>query len=123
MPRRRADRIDENQPDIVKLLLTIPGVSVEVGHDDILVGYRGQNFWYEIKNPDVANKQGKVRESAKKDSQKELEKSWTGHYRIVTTIDEILEDIFNVSVLWNLPITPEEPKSVAEALKKISEVE
>lgn len=96
--RRWAAKVDNNQKSIVDALIKIPGVSVAPNHDDILVGYMGQTFWYEIKSPDSASKDGVVFESAKKDSQKELEKHWSGHYRIVCSLDQILEDINIVEV-------------------------
>jgi hypothetical protein len=91
---RQAAKIDANQPDIVKALRKINGVTVELNHDDILVGYQGKTFWFEIKTPDcVSKKTGLILESEKKDSQKRLEKEWRGHYRIVSNVDEILSDI------------------------------
>ncbi len=52
----RAARIDENQPDIVAALRQIgatvqPLHTVGSGCPDLLVGYRGQNFLLEVKNP------------------------------------------------------------------------
>lgn len=85
LSRKYAKRVDDNQKEIVKLLRSIPGVTVALDHDDIFVGYRGNNYWYEIKN-----KNGKNR---KQESQKKLEREWQGHYRIVHSIDQILEDI------------------------------
>lgn len=94
MPRRRKDKIDSNQPGIVKDLRAIPGVTVEVDKDDILVGYRGRTFWFEIKTEDcVSRKTGKILDSAKKKCQIKLENEWRGHYRIVSTFDEIWEEI------------------------------
>lgn len=94
MPRRRKDRIDINQPEIVKALRAIPGVTVELGVEDILVGHQGRTFWYEIKDPGtVSKKNGEILESAKKDNQKRLESEWKGHYRIVHCVDQILADI------------------------------
>ncbi len=93
--RRRREMTDSNEKEIVRQLRSIPGVSVSVDKDDIFVGYEGKNYWYEIKNPNVANKAGVVKESAKKDNQKELEKHWPGHYRIVCNLDQILEDLFD----------------------------
>ena len=84
---------DKNQKDIVSALRQIPGVSVETGKDDILVGYRGFTLWFEIKNPSAASKKGVVYESSKKESQKRLEKEWTGQYKIVTTLEEILDEM------------------------------
>jgi len=91
---RRAKKIDSNQRDIVALLRSLPGVTVALDHDDIFIGYKGKNFWYEIKNPDtVSKKTGKILESAKKDSQKKLEREWKGHYKIVSNVYEILDDM------------------------------
>ena len=94
MTRYKIQGVDHNQKAIVDALLDIPGVSVEVGHDDIFVGFKGRNYWFEIKDPrTVSPKSGKIREKEKKKSQIELEQRWTGHYRIVSNIDEILQDI------------------------------
>lgn len=91
---RYSARTDENEKDIVKTLRDIPGVSVAVNHDDILVGYNGFTFWFEIKRPDqVSKRTGMVWESVKKDSQKKLENEWTGHYKIVWRLEQILEDL------------------------------
>ena len=91
---RQAAKIDSNQPDIVKDLRKINGVTVELNHDDILVGYKGLTYWFEIKTPECVSKQtGLILESAKKTSQKKLEKEWKGHYRIISNVNEILSDI------------------------------
>lgn len=82
---RRAAKVDANQPAIVKALRAIPGVEVQTGHDDILVGYQGVTRWYEIKNRDGKNKL--------QDGQKDLERDWPGHYRVVHTLEEILAEI------------------------------
>ena len=100
MPRYSA-KTDTNQAAIVKALRSLPGVTVAVNHDDILVGYQGRTYWYEIKNPDaVSKKTGKVRESEKKKSQKDLEDTWTGHYKIVSSYDELIKDITALWWLW-----------------------
>ncbi len=78
---RRAARIDSNQPAIVEALDCIPGVTVQPGHDDILVGYKGKTYWFELKS---SNKK-KMRPS-----QEKLFARWTGHYQIVSSLDEIL---------------------------------
>jgi hypothetical protein len=91
---RRAARIDENQPGIVNALRDIPGVSVEVDHDDILVGRNGRTYWFELKTPDaVSPVTGEVRPSELKQSQKDLLADWKGHYEVVWTLDQILESI------------------------------
>jgi len=90
---RYSARTDTNEKDIVSDLRDL-GYKVETGHDDILVGANGLNYWYEIKQEKhVSKKTGKINESAKKKSQIRLESEWTGHYKIVSTLDEILRDI------------------------------
>jgi hypothetical protein len=94
MPRRRPDRTDDNQDSIVRQLRSMEGISVEVGHDDILVGHRGRTYWYEIKRPECRLKDGTGwKKGAIKDYQIQLAATYTGHYKIVTTLAEILEDI------------------------------
>jgi len=91
---RRAAKVDGSQDSIVQALRKIPHISVEVGHDDIFVGYKGRNFWFELKSQStVSKKTGKVRHSAIKESQHNLIKHWTGHYEIVWKIDQILAAI------------------------------
>lgn len=75
---------DTNQPEIVKALRKVPGVSVETGHDDILVGYDGKTYFYEIKE---------TPKSTVKDSQYRLIKEFTGHYRFCFSVQDILQDI------------------------------
>ena len=89
--RQRA-KIDKNQNSIVNALRQIPGVTVALKHDDILVGQNGRTYWYEIKSEcAVSRKTGIV--WRKKKSQVKLENNWTGHYRIVSSLDEILADM------------------------------
>lgn len=91
---RQAARIDANQPDIVKALRDIAGVSVYLDVDDILVGYHGKSYWYEIKDPEkVFNKDMTFKKGAIKPSQEKLLAEWTGHYKIVWSLDMILEDM------------------------------
>lgn len=92
---RRAAKVDANQKQIMDDLIRIPGVSVTPGHDDIFVGYKGQNYWYEIKNPDEISKEGEPYKRSRTTyrKQKELSENWTGHYRIVWQLSQILEDL------------------------------
>ena len=90
---RFSARTDVNEKDIVKDLRKL-GYQVEVGHDDILVAANGKTLWFEIKDPKhVSKKTGQINESAKKPSQKRLEKDWQGHYKIVSSLEEILADL------------------------------
>jgi hypothetical protein len=91
---RRAAKIDGAQTEIVKALRIYPELTVCLGHDDILVGHNGRTYWFEIKSESaVSKKTGRVLESAKKQSQKKLETTWTGHYQIVSSLEEILQAI------------------------------
>ena len=90
---RFSARTDSNEKTIVKALRKM-GYSVETGVNDIFVGGNGFNFWYEIKDPKHKSKKtGQINESAKKASQKRLEVEWKGHYKIVSSLEEILADI------------------------------
>jgi len=93
MPPRFAKKVDSNQPCIVKDLRSIPGVTVETDHDDIIVGFRGATYWYEIKSPSEVARSGKIRQSALKPSQKKLLRDFTGHYRVVWSLGQILDDL------------------------------
>ena len=94
MAYRRAAKIDANQPEIVKTLRKIPGVTVQLGVDDIFVGYQGKNYWFEIKEPGAVSKRtGEINPSAKEPSQIKLEKEWTGHYKIIWNVHQILYEI------------------------------
>ena len=87
-------KTDNNQKDILKELRKIPGLSVQAGHDDLLVGYKGVTYWYEVKNPEKMNKDGsatKGTETQKKQTKLFLE--WKGHIKLVWELDQILKDI------------------------------
>ena len=89
MPRRRADRIDENQPAIVKDLRRL-GYSVITGMDDILVGGispktgERQSWWFEIKTGPKA---------PLRKAQRELEATYRGQWTVVWSVDQILAEI------------------------------
>ena len=94
MARRRAEKVDANQADIVAALRDIPFLGVEVGHDDILVGWMGKSYWFEIKSPDVVSKKtGRVIDSEITDSEWDRYNNWPGHYKIVWSLDQILEEL------------------------------
>lgn len=81
-------KIDSNQPEIVDTLRLYPGVTVESiarmgkGKPDILVGYRGNSYMFEIKQP--------KKRMALTDDEKKFRACWTGHYDVVISADEIL---------------------------------
>jgi hypothetical protein len=85
---------DKNQSEIVEKLRQIPGMSVELNHDDILVGFRGLSFWYELKSDNaISKKTGEILESHIEPDQERILKTWRGHYKIVSSFDEIFKDI------------------------------
>lgn len=85
-------KIDNNQNDIVDLLRKM-GVSVEPDHDDILVGYNGKTYWFEIKSDLALDKNGNVLVSRLRKSQKRLLKEFKGQYDVVNSVDQILNII------------------------------
>ena len=89
---RRAANIDKNQNDIVDALRAL-GCSVETDHDDILVGFQGLTFWYELKSERALDKNGNVYEFELKPSQKTLLATWRGHYKIVSSLKQIIDDM------------------------------
>tara|TARA_B100000809_G_scaffold248246_1_gene278131 strand:- start:52 stop:348 length:297 start_codon:yes stop_codon:yes gene_type:complete len=92
---RQAARIDENQNQIVSKLRAY-GFSVQVGMDDLLVGFNGRSYWFEIKDPSKTKKKnGDYKAGAVKPSQQKLLHEWRGHYSICCSAEEILEEINN----------------------------
>ena len=88
-------RIDNSQPAIVKALRQM-GYSVALQHDDILVGWAGRTYWFEIKTPSATGKvayAGGTGGKRTKSKQETIRDTWRGHYRIVTSLAEILEDL------------------------------
>jgi len=91
--RQRKDRVDSNQASIVKTLRKIPGMTVQIGMDDIICGYKGVTYWFEIKNPDCVGKDGNIKPSSLKPSQVKLLREFTGHYSIVWNVEQIIKEI------------------------------
>jgi len=91
---RQAAKVDGNQQEIVKKLRSIPGVTVQTGVDDILVGRNGLNYWIELKDPEkVLKKTGDLKAGTLKKSQAKLKAEWKGQYLVAWSIDQILEAI------------------------------
>jgi hypothetical protein len=91
---RRAARIDGNQNQVVKELRSI-GCTVLItsqlkGCFDILVGYRGLNFCFEIKDPSKPPSQRKLTPDEQK-----FHDTWEGSVYIIHTIDEAIEIIIS----------------------------
>ncbi len=90
---RKNPAVDKNQPEIVKALRSIPGVTVQTGMDDILCGYKGVTFWFELKTPDKRKENGDWQAHALRQSQIDLLNDWRGQYNVVCTLEEILQII------------------------------
>ena len=79
----RHKKVDANQPQIVKELRAL-GYSVELDHDDILVGHNGRTYWFEIKTGPKAEI---------KESQKKLLANFKGHYSIAWSTEMIINEL------------------------------
>ena len=90
---RRAARVDGNQAEIVSALRGA-GCSVCVlsavgeGCPDLLVGYRGYNFLFEVKDPEQPKHRHELT-----DEQVEFHASWQGQVQKVFSAGEILRAI------------------------------
>ena len=93
--RYQVKNTDKNEKVIVEALRKIPGVKVQTDVNDILIGYRGKNYWIEIKNTDQLTKSGRLKKAKGKtyEKQKALLDHWTGQYAICTSLDQILSII------------------------------
>ena len=87
-------KVDLNQNRIMNELRDM-GISVEPRHDDLLVGYQGRTFWFECKNPETCFKADGVTFSkgAIKATQSKIRSTWRGHYSIVWSLEQILNQI------------------------------
>jgi hypothetical protein len=94
---RTAARVDANQPEIVKALRAI-GASVLVMSQlkncfDLLIGYRGRTFLFEVKD-------GSKPPSARKltPGEQEFKDSWKGsEYHIVLSVEQAIEIVTSTS--------------------------
>ena len=91
---RRAARVDNNQKEIVRQIRQL-GYEVLRIHQlkncfDILVGARGLNFAFEIKDPSKPPSKRKLTEG-----EQDFFDRWTGQVDKVETIDEIINIIQN----------------------------
>ena len=90
MALRTASRVDGNQPEIVKALRAI-GASILYTHQlkncfDLLVGYRGKTFLFELKDPAQPPSARKLTPG-----EEEFRRTWRGSpYHIVETVDQAI---------------------------------
>ncbi len=91
---RRAAAVDANQPDIVKALRKLPGVTVRDTHclgggfTDIAVGYKGRTYLFELKDPAQPPSKRRLTED-----EQVFHLDWKGHVAIAMTLERILEEI------------------------------
>ena len=91
---RRAARTDANHARVVKALLDAGAfcqslAAVGVGCPDILVGFRGETFLIEVKNPEAPPS-----DRVLTDAQKKFHRLWRGRpIAVVETPDEALRVI------------------------------
>lgn len=88
---RRAAKVDENQKELVSQLrhhgCSVAVTSgVGVGFPDIVVGYKGQNFLFEVKDPAKPPSARKLT-----NDQEEFHWKWRGQIDVIETADEAIE--------------------------------
>ena len=94
---RRAAKVDGNQNAIVSDLRKL-GCSVAItsalgkGFPDIVVGLRGRNYLFEIKDP--AQPPSKQRLTP---DERDFAGDWFGQYSVITSV----EDVFKSIALWS----------------------
>ncbi|MFC2085212.1 hypothetical protein ACFLS9_09150 [Bacteroidota bacterium] len=84
---------DSNQKKIERFLRAV-GISyfdtsqIGRGFPDIVIGIRGRNYLFEIKNPEVSKSGQKLTESEEK-----FHQIWGGQIKIVRTIEDVISEI------------------------------
>ena len=87
-------RVDENQTEIVAQLNAFIGVSVWStaglgnGFSDIVVGYKGRNYLFEIKNPDQPLSKRKLTKAEQK-----FFVEWEGGVDVIHSAEHAMEII------------------------------
>ena len=88
----RARKVDANQSEIVSMLRQVPGVSVHCTHmvadgfPDLVVGYKGGNYLFEVKD-------GKKAKSARKltEDESRFHATWKGRVYVIESFDDALK--------------------------------
>ena len=89
--RTKYGKSDGNQAEIIEALRGIDGCSVQVlsavgdGCPDVMVGYRGFNFLFEIKDPDQPKHRHELT-----DDQRIFHDEWNGQVQKVFSLKEII---------------------------------
>ena len=90
--KRFDSRTDKNHSALLKLIKTIPGVSIQDlgwasgGVPDTMLGFRGRNYLVEIKRPDTAPSKSKLN-----DAQVEWHETWRGQVAVCRTFSDVLK--------------------------------
>ncbi|MCX6141990.1 MAG: hypothetical protein NTZ35_02100 [Ignavibacteriales bacterium] len=90
----RPRRTDGNQAGIMRALNQIPGLSVFDSHafgrgfPDLIIGHKGRNYFFELKNPNQPRSGQQLT-----GPEKRFHSKWKGRLIIVTTLEEILDAI------------------------------
>jgi hypothetical protein len=88
----RIKKVDRNQPEIVRQLRKIPGVSVAHTHivgdgfSDLVVGYKGKNYLCEVKDPAKPPSARKLTPD-----EEEFHTKWTGQIAVVESVTDVLK--------------------------------
>ena len=56
------------------------------GYPDILVGWRGMNFWFECKDPNQPPSKRKLT-----DDEKDFHLAWSGQIAVIETVEDALD--------------------------------
>lgn len=94
--RYRRRKVDANQGEIVKALYGIGCGVVDLsavggGVPDLLVGYRGQNFLLEVKDPKrIGKKPRGAAQISTDEKQQEFYAWWEGPIAVVSSIEEAI---------------------------------
>lgn len=90
----RVRRADDNQRELVEQIRQIPGTTVAHTHTigkgfpDIVLGFNGKNYLFEIKDPSKPPSARKLTVA-----EENWHSWWTGRVYIVETIDDVLKII------------------------------
>ncbi len=91
---RKRGRSDANQEEIVRILRLYPNISVAVtsaigeGFPDIVVGFKGKNYLFEIKDPNQPPSKRRLTEQ-----EYNFHRRWQGQCVIAETVRDILVTI------------------------------
>lgn len=100
---RTAAKIDANQNKIVDRLRKTTGCKVQVlsmvggGCPDILVGFMGKNYLFEIKNPEMPPSKRRLTKDEKR-----FHNQWSGQVDTVLTVEDCWE-IMGIEVEYSAP--------------------